>query len=100
MVPAFCTKRRGGRYAHAPLIAEKLTRSEQRFNIFGITYFDEDVYRRKYYEYHDGVYAHFEGRKDKLLTMNIMDGDSWDVLCPFVGREALSEPFPHENKSR
>ena len=95
------SRRKGGLFDPSlPILAEKLHRSEQRFNIFGITHFDEDIYRAKYYEYHDGVYKHFKGREDKLLTMNIMNGDSWDVLCPFVDRQPVSEPFPHENKSK
>lgn len=93
--------RKGGEFSpHISLVAEKLTRSEQRFNIFGITHFDEDIYRAKYYEYHNGIYKHFEGREDKLFTMNIINGDGWDMLCPFVDKMVPPEPFPHENKSK
>jgi hypothetical protein len=33
----------------------------------------------------------------RLLVMNIIEGDGWDKLCPFLGTKIPSLPFPHEN---
>jgi hypothetical protein len=38
--------------------------------------------------------------KDNLLIMNICDGDGWEKLCPFLGREIPNIKFPHKNRSK
>lgn len=38
-------------------------------------------------------------KRDQLLIMNIANGDGYEVLCKFLDREIINEPFPHENKS-
>ena len=37
--------------------------------------------------------------RDNFLEMDITDGDGWDELCAFLGKEIPDEPFPHKNKS-
>jgi hypothetical protein len=34
---------------------------------------------------------------DRLLVMDIANGDGWEVLCPFLGVPEPSERFPHQN---
>lgn len=36
---------------------------------------------------------------DDVLIMNICQGDEWDKLCYFLGKQVPSEQFPNKNKS-
>ena len=36
---------------------------------------------------------------DKFLVMNIITGDGYETLCPFLGIPVLDKPFPHANRS-
>lgn len=40
------------------------------------------------------VRAHFAGRPDDLLELDIAAGDGWEKLCAFLGRATPSEAFP------
>lgn len=35
--------------------------------------------------------------QDRLLIMEL--GDGWEKLCPFLGKEIPSEPYPHSNST-
>ena len=54
-------------------------------------------WRRLYTEHHARVYEHFAGRRDDLLVMNVIAGDGYDVLCPFLGRRPPDDAFPWRN---
>ncbi len=41
------------------------------------------------------VCEYFQDRPNDLLIMNILQGDGWDVLCPFLGKPAPQSPFPN-----
>lgn len=71
---------------------------ESRYYLYGITHFDEGVYRQSYVRHSAGIYSFFESRQDRLLVMNICDGEGWDKLCPFVERDILDKPFPFRNR--
>lgn len=47
--------------------------------------------------HHDAVLRHFGGRDD-LLVLDIVGGDGWELLAPFLGRDMPDEPFPWENR--
>lgn len=54
---------------------------------------------KRYYERHNNeVLAHFEGKPDQLLVMNIFKGDGWEKLCPFLDKPIPDKPFPHKRK--
>jgi len=49
------------------------------------------------YERHvEEVMTYFKDRPQDLLVMNIVDGDGFEVLAPFLDRPMPSEPFPHK----
>ena len=37
----------------------------------------------------------FKDKPNCYLEMNIIDGDSWEVLCKFLGKDIPSVPFPN-----
>jgi hypothetical protein len=45
------------------------------------------------------VRAHFAGRPDDLLIMNLEAGDGWNALCAFLGAPVPTAPFPVRNKA-
>ncbi len=58
---------------------------------------NEDVYKDVFKRHNNEVEKYFRGRND-FIIMNIVNGDGWDKLCPFLG---LPEPplhFPVVNK--
>lgn len=80
-----------------------LRRAENRFLIFGITYFDEQIYRTAQKVFHEKVYNYFENNYtdclNKLLILDICKGEGWEKLCPFLGKEIPTKLFPRKNWS-
>jgi hypothetical protein len=59
---------------------------------------DRNEYSKKYYNHISNVLNYFIGdKKNKLLIMNIANGDGYEKLCPFLNLPIYSSPFPHEN---
>jgi hypothetical protein len=54
-----------------------------------------DVYRR----HERDVRAHFIGRPQDLLIMDLEAGEGWAELCAFLGAPAPSVPFPVKNRA-
>ena len=48
------------------------------------------------------VKKYFEERKDDLLILNVTEGDGWEKLCYFLGKEIPDEEFPikYQKKER
>jgi len=60
---------------------------------------NEEIYVRRFETHNREVGEHFSNRTDDLLVMNLADGDGWDQLCPFLGKEVPPVPFPHANRA-
>lgn len=75
-----------------------LRRAENRFLIFGITHFDERVFRMARKTFHEEVFSYFENNSGKLLILNICNGEGWEELCSFLGKEIPATLFPHKNQ--
>ena len=59
---------------------------------------DRNKYAKKYYAHISNVLNYFIGdKKNKLLIMNIVDGDGYEKLCPFLDLPIYNSTFPHEN---
>ena len=56
-------------------------------------------WRRLWKHYHATALEHFQDRPDDILFMNIIKGDGWDRLCPFLGLPTPNVPFPRLNVS-
>jgi Sulfotransferase domain len=55
---------------------------------------DLDAWTREMEDHVARVRAHFAGRPDDLLVMDISAGDGWEQLCPFLGLPVPEDPFP------
>jgi hypothetical protein len=62
-------------------------RSEYRLAMYNTIEFNEQKLRDAYAKHHLDVMEYFKDRPDDLLTMNIMDGDGWDQLIPFLTKD-------------
>lgn len=60
---------------------------------------NEEKFKDRYVRHNNEVEAYFRDCPERLLMMNITEGDGWNLLCPFLGREMPSKAFPHANKS-
>lgn len=56
-------------------------------------------HNRAVLEYFMGMYG-IEDYKEKLLIMNIPEGEGYPVLCEFLGKPDPGEEFPHRNKRK
>jgi len=63
-------------------------------------YAQHDTWEEAYHAHHERVQRFFEDKPDdSFLEMDIVAGDGWDVLCPFLGVDPPDQPFPHANES-
>lgn len=80
-------------------LADKQNEAHNRLfmDLYGCTVFDEAKFRAGYARFVEGVEAYFADRPDKLLIMNVVAGDGWEKLCPFLGKPVPQQPFPKAN---
>jgi hypothetical protein len=84
-------------FAYEP-VAEQLIRI--RRILYGLPFPDvtpEDLIER-YTRHNQEVMDYFQDRPQSLLVVDWENGDGWQELCGFLGREIPREPFPHANK--
>jgi len=64
-------------------------------------YAQHDTWEAAYDAFDNRVRRFFEEKADdRLLVMNIPNGDGWDALCPFLGHEIPDQDFPHAGRTR
>lgn len=56
---------------------------------------DEEYLKAAFVKHNEWVKANVPA--DRLLVMEL--GDGWDKLCPFLGKEIPSEPYPRSNST-
>lgn len=67
----------------------------RRMQIYESVIFDREKFIRAYQRHHDDVRRYFSKRPSDLLEMNLVGGDGWETLCPFLGLDRPAAPFPH-----
>jgi hypothetical protein len=61
--------------------------------------YDKQSYMAIYDSHNADVTKYFSDRPDRLLTVNLVDGDAFERLCAFVGLDpARAHPIPHLNR--
>lgn len=68
------------------------------FNFFGSPFFDSEKFSTKYDSHVEDVNDYFKNRDNDLLVLNIIDGDGYEKLCPFLGIETIQMDFPKKNE--
>lgn len=64
---------------------------------YGVQHFNAERLRYVKEVHEANVRRYFEGRPEKLLVLNVFEGDGWDELCGFLGCPVPEEPYPREN---
>ena len=54
----------------------------------------DDQFLERVRRHNAEVRAFFADRPGRLLEMNIIEGDGWETLCPFIGEPVPDAPFP------
>jgi hypothetical protein len=71
--------------------------AELRVRIYGTHLFERDRLMAAYDAFHARVHRYFADRPRDLVVMHIIDGQGWEVLCPFLGVAVPGVPFPRRN---
>lgn len=66
-------------------------------DLYGTAIFEEDSFRSGYERFAKLALEFFENKPDSLLVMDVIKGDGWEALCPFLGKEVPVVPFPKAN---
>jgi hypothetical protein len=66
---------------------------------YGCLTYSEDRLKRCFELHKKNVTEYFSGT-DKLLIMEICNGEGWEKLCPFLDKKIPNLPFPHDNKTK
>jgi Sulfotransferase domain len=67
----------------------------RRMMIYETVVFQREMFIAAAERHHRDIKRYFSTRPDDLLEMNIIAGEGWDKLCPFLGVPLPSVPFPH-----
>jgi|LQYC01.1.fsa_nt_gi hypothetical protein len=59
---------------------------------------NEDIWIPRYERHNREVLEYFKDRPEDLLVMQLTEGEGWEKLCPFLGKEVSATDFPHKNK--
>jgi hypothetical protein len=70
------------------------------YALYGRKDFDPIVFMKRYRRHNHEVREYFKDRPSDLLVMNMSAGDGWDKLCPFLGMQVPSMPYPLECVTR
>jgi hypothetical protein len=53
-----------------------------------------------YQNHNRSIKDYFATQPGRLLVMNVMAGDGWEKLCPFLAADQPNQPFPHVNETK
>lgn len=65
--------------------------------LYGCTVFDEQKFLAGYERFVSSVLEYFKNRPQDLLVINVVAGEGWEKLCPFLGKPVPEIPFPKAN---
>ena len=75
--------------------AEDPFRTQLRNLVYGSVTATESEYRKRYREHNQRVQAVVP--PERLLVIDIVGGEGWQTLCPFLGLQPPAAAFPHAN---
>jgi hypothetical protein len=58
------------------------------------------IWLAAYRNHNRSIREYFASQPDRLLVINVMAGDGWEKLCPFLAAEPPATPFPHANETK
>ncbi len=80
-----------------PLETLRPSRRELRMKLYGtLSPTDSELLANKH-EHETDVHRYFSERPADLLSINIVHGEGWERLCPFLNHPVLGQAFPKRN---
>ena len=74
--------------------------SIQRIKVHESLYAQHSSWEKAYRSFDSRIHQFFKDKPDdRLLKINIIDGEGWELLCPFLECDIPNRPFPHANES-
>jgi hypothetical protein len=67
--------------------------------VYGSLHFNAERFQYVKELHEENVRRYFADKPDRLLILDVFQGDSWQSLCSFLGRPVPDEAFPHQNKA-
>jgi hypothetical protein len=67
----------------------------RRMLVYETVPFEREKYRAAYERHYADVRRYFRDRPHDLLDMNILAGEGWEKLCPFLEVPTPDVAFPH-----
>ncbi len=68
-----------------------------RKKCYGTIEWDRDKFKKTYYNHYNKVIEHFKNRPKDLLILDIIGGEGFEKLCPFLNKPVINKKFPHKN---
>ncbi len=75
----------------------KKWQNEIMIKSYGVVEFDKEIFTRFYNKYNHDVKEYFKNRPNNLIILNIVGGEGYEKLCPFLCKKILKKSFPHKN---
>lgn len=60
---------------------------------------NEEIYLTRFAQHERDVRAFFADQPERLLELRITDGEGYETLCPFLGLDCPTGPFPWKNRA-
>jgi len=54
-----------------------------------------DIYLDRYHTHYAEVCRHFSDQPERLLRINLFEGDGWPKICSFLDKQTPDVKFPH-----
>ena len=75
-----------------------LRTAESRWLLYRTTTFDSERFKNTIDSHRLVAQIFFESQPERFLIMNIINGDGWEKLCPFLDIPVPEVPFPYKNR--
>ena len=59
---------------------------------------EESKWRKSKSSHYKRVKQYFSSRSNDILYINICEGEGYEKLCPFLGKDTIDRPFPSKNR--
>lgn len=75
-------------------------RKKLRQHVYKTQQFDKDTFRKTYQNHIDDVTHYFKDRPHDLLALNIVKGEGYEKLAPFLDQPIPKQKFPYLGRSK
>lgn len=84
-------------YKKYPVDSRRPSRRKYRLEFFGTVEPNKEDLLRAKHQHEESVKQYFNNRSEDILYINIIGGDGWEKLCPFLDKPEPDTLFPELN---